>query len=344
MTELENLSRVLDARTSLLPGPEDHAAIRLFNGFLEGSPGTVLELFGRTLVFHDHKKRSEVSVQRWVEVIQARIPWVSCVLWKRHTSKDREEQQGKIILGDVLQMDTWIQEDKVKYAIDLRLNMDTSFYLDTRVVRAWLWANAASKKVLNTFAYTGSLGVAALAGGASRVIQLDRNKMFLEVAKRSYELNGLAVAKGSMVAADFFEHIGRLKKQEELFDIIVVDPPFFSRTKRGQIDLEGEAHRVINKVRPLVGDGGALVTINNALYLEGAAYHAMLSDLCKSGYMKIETLLEVLPDCAGFSSTRSGKPPAAPAPFNHPTKIAILRVKRKDGRRAGDPPPKANTD
>jgi 23S rRNA (cytosine1962-C5)-methyltransferase len=86
---------------------------------------------------------------------------------------------------------------------------------------------------------------------------------------------------------------------------------------------------VINKVRPLVKDGGWLVTINNALFLSGADYYGQLQELCADGYLAVEALIPVPEDCTGYAGTRVGAPPVDPAPFNHSTKIAVLKVKRK---------------
>jgi 23S rRNA (cytosine1962-C5)-methyltransferase len=88
---------------------------------------------------------------------------------------------------------------------------------------------------------------------------------------------------------------------------------------------------VINKLRPLIKDGGLIVAINNALFLKGADYMASLEQLCQDGYLAIETIIPVLPDFTGYPDTIIAQPPANPAPFNHPTKIVILRVKRKCG-------------
>lgn len=333
---LDALSAALDARASLLPRPEDRGALRLFNGFLEGFPALSVELFGRSLVLQGYGPQAGdgTGPRAALALLQERLPWVTAALWKIRSSKDPEERRGKLLLGEPGQLDDWILEDGVRYALDLRLNQDSSFYLDTRGLRAWLRAHAKGKAVLNTFAYTGSLGVAAQASGASRVVQVDRSKAFLDVARRSCQLNGLTAPRSALIATDFFEHAGRLKKQNELFDVVIVDPPFFSETPQGRVDLVGEAHRVINKARPLVGDGGALIAVNNALFLPGAEYHKMLEGLCEGGYLAIEALLEVPPDCVGFPATRHGAPPSDPAPFNHTTKVAVLRARRKDGRRA----------
>ena len=90
-----------------------------------------------------------------------------------------------------------------------------------------------------------------------------------------------------------------------------------------------ESARLINKARPLVADDGRLVVVNNALYLSGADYLNSLEALCADGYLSIERLIPVPPDCTGTSKTRQRSLPADPVPFNHATKIAVLRVKRK---------------
>jgi 23S rRNA (cytosine1962-C5)-methyltransferase len=156
----------------------------------------------------------------------------------------------------------------------------------------------------------------------------------LNLAKESYALNGFAVARADFLVADFFAAVRRLKTEGALFDCVFLDPPFFSRTSGGRVDLEAGADRLINKVRPLIGDGGYLVTVNNALFVSGADWMRTLEALCAGGYLALEELVPVPPDFTGHPATRAGGPPTDPAPFNHPTKIAVLRVRRKDGRRA----------
>jgi 23S rRNA (cytosine1962-C5)-methyltransferase len=215
------------------------------------------------------------------------------------------------------------------YAIDLLMNQDASFYLDTQNLRSWLLKNAADWQVLNTFAYTGSLGIAALAGGAARVIQTDRSKKFLALARDSAMRNHLDLGKMKLRVGNFFSKVAQLKRQKALFDCVILDPPFFSSTNKGTVDLVNESTRLINKVRPLIKDSSWLVAINNALFLSGRDYVQSLERLCEDGYLAIEQFISVPADITGFPETISGQPPANPAPFNHPTKIAILKVKHK---------------
>jgi 23S rRNA (cytosine1962-C5)-methyltransferase len=110
---------------------------------------------------------------------------------------------------------------------------------------------------------------------------------------------------------------------------VLIDPPFFSTTSKGKVDQVNESARLINKVRPLINDGGTLIAINNALYVSGSEYIQTLEELCQDGYLKIRELIPVPEDLSGYTETRIGNPITDPAPFNHSTKIVILEVKRK---------------
>jgi 23S rRNA (cytosine1962-C5)-methyltransferase len=160
-------------------------------------------------------------------------------------------------------------------------------------------------------------------------VQHDLNRRFLNVAKASYTLNGFPIHRQDFIAADFFTLVSRFKHAHQTFDCILIDPPFFSTTSRGRVDQVNESARLINKVRPLVNDGGHLIAINNALYVSGKEYMQTLEGLCQDGYLKIKELIPVPEDFTGYPETRLGKPITDPAPFNHSTKIAVLEVKRK---------------
>ena len=110
---------------------------------------------------------------------------------------------------------------------------------------------------------------------------------------------------------------------------MLLDPPFFAAGDKGVVDLERNYIKLINKVRPLINDGGVLVAINNALFLAGAEYMRMLDSLCADGYVRLEELIPVPEDSAGYPHTRRTAPMIDPAPFNHATKIAVLRIRRK---------------
>ncbi len=323
------------ARRRDLVGAERDAGCRLFNGYTEGVAGLVVELYGETLVVSS-KASSEsdeaVAPGELVEAARGLVPRLRAALWKFRSSLDPELQHGKIYLGSAGDLARSVREHGVRYSLELRRDRDTSFFLDTRELRRFLHAELSGKRVLNAFAYTGSLGVAAAAGGAREVIHLDRNKAVLNVAKNSYTLNGLAIQRSHFRAQDFFFATAELRRREELFDCVIVDPPFFSSSAQGRVDLVAESARLLNKARPLVGDGGLLVAVNNALFVSGEAYRGVLDELGRDGYVELERTIPVPKDVIGLGGSAAW--PADPAPFDYPTKIAVLRVRRKDGRTA----------
>ena len=188
------LQKSIDARQSLFDSRHE-AAFRLFNGFTEGYPHLSVDLYAGTVIFQNYNPDASLGiafVHVAKEILIDKLSWLRAGIVKSRNSTSDEERRGKILFG--VAVDRKIKEHGVWYAIDLTINRDTSLYLDTRHLRKWLIENMNGKRVLNTFAYTGSFGVAALAGGASRVVQLDHSRKFLNLAKESYALNGFPLS------------------------------------------------------------------------------------------------------------------------------------------------------
>jgi 23S rRNA (cytosine1962-C5)-methyltransferase len=304
-------------------------ACRLFNGFTESDSDLVIEQFADTLVILDHSdQETNFDFPEIQETILKTIPSTRCVLVKKRRSTDSEARNGKLTFGEKPAGE--IQENGVRYAINLRLNQDSSFYMDTRHLRSWLKHRSAGWKVLNCFAYTGSLGAASLAGGATRVCQLDLSRKFLSLARKTYSLNDFKVDDADFLIGDFFRITASLRREATQFDCVILDAPFFSMTTRSRLETQKDSIRLINKVRPLVRDGGRLVAVNNSLFLSGEEYLRSLNALELDDCLEIEEIIPIPPDVTGFPRTIIRRPPADTAPFNYPTKIAILKVSKRD--------------
>jgi 23S rRNA (cytosine1962-C5)-methyltransferase len=324
------LDQAIASRRTLADARHE-TAFRLFNGFYEGNPDLVLDIYGSTLVVHnyiDDPSQNRSLIQEIAEYLHTSISWLRAGIVKTRNGKTQEEKRGILIFGE--NPDRKIKEHGIWHALDLTMNRDASLYLDTSLLRKWLIENMRGKSMLNTFAYTGSFGSAALAGGAARVAQTDLNRQFLNLAKDSYALNGFPIHKQDFLSQDFFPVIARFKSTKQFFDCVIIDPPFFSTTSRGKVDLVNESARLINKIRPLINDGGLLIAINNAVFLSGKDYMQTLENLCKDGYLSIRELIPVPEDFIGYN--KIGKPITDPSPFNHSTKIAILDVRRKQSK------------
>jgi 23S rRNA (cytosine1962-C5)-methyltransferase len=303
------------------------SAFRLFNGFIEGFPDLAIDIYARSIVIYNYANPPD-SILDLINPVSSflrdRYPWIGAVVVKTRFSPDLAARHGLVIYGE--KNDDRVREHGIWYAIDLQMTSDSSLYLDTRHLRQWIKVHAENRRVLNTFAYTGSLGVAAKAGRASQVIHLDKSQKSLNLAKTSYLLNGFPINKSDFISEDFFTCTSRLRRSEQRFDVVFLDPPFFSQTSAGRVDLNKQYSRLINKIRPLIIESGYIIAINNALFVSGKDFLSQLEELCQDGFLGIDSLIPVPPDFSGFPENRLGSFPADPQPFNHPTKIAILKV------------------
>src|SRR5215211_4422530 len=139
------LSRALEARASLFDARHE-SAFRLFNGFTEGEPNLVVDLYASTLVIHnyaDDPAQGRSIAEAAARFLRDRISWLRAGVIKTRNSQSQTERRGQLLFGEKL--DTKIKEHNVWYSIHLTLNRDASFYLDTRHLRKWLIENMREK-------------------------------------------------------------------------------------------------------------------------------------------------------------------------------------------------------
>lgn len=121
-----------------------------------------------------------------------------------------------------------VNEHGHQFIIDWQEGQKTGFFLDQRENRQKLTAFCKNRNVLNTFSYTGGFSVYALAAGATKAVSVDLSQAAVELANKNAEINGLA-DRHTGIAADIFEYF---KSNEEGFDVIILDPPAFSKSRR----------------------------------------------------------------------------------------------------------------
>lgn len=323
----EKLHKAVSFRQSFFTGETAYSSpFRLVNGFTEELPGLVIDIFAKTAVIHDYGT-DKYDAAFLTEFLTAELPFLKAVILKNRAAHSPAEKNGVLLYG--VKPDDRIKENGVTYALDLMMNRDNSFYADTRNLRQYLLTHAKGWDVLNTFAYTGSLGVAAAAGGAASVLQTDLSDKFMQTAKRSLSMNKIYFTNKNFLAGNFFPVISRLKRENRRFHCVILDPPFFSKTARGEVDLCAAPEVPVNKVRPLIHDNGILITVNNSLYLSGEEFLRRINTLCQDGYLTIEETIPIPEDFTGPDPDYLRHYAVSPAPFNHPTKILVLRVKRK---------------
>ena len=159
-----------------------------------------------------------------------------------------------------------VQEADLVFRVNFEDYLDTGIFLDHRLTRARLRAAARDKRFLNLFAYTGTATVYAAAGAASGTTSVDMSRTYLEWAQRNLALNRLSGAAHRFVQADCREWLAASARTEERFDLIFLDPPTFSNSKRmeGVLDLERDHAELISASMLLLAPDGLLVFSTNA--------------------------------------------------------------------------------
>jgi len=179
--------------------------------------------------------------------------------------KRRERQKGDTQyekVADTKQFDM-VHENGLNFLVNMNDYLDTGLFLDHRLTRLMAMKEAQGKKVLNLFAYTGSFSVYTLAGGASHITTVDLSNTYLNWAKENFKVNGFDPEKHQFIKTDVKEWIKN--DPEELFDLVILDPPTVSRSKmsKSKFDIQPDHPELIHHVLKHMNKGGILYFSTN---------------------------------------------------------------------------------
>ncbi len=171
----------------------------------------------------------------------------------------RPKAPFEVMMGEALNQLTAI-ENGLKYHIRLGRAQNTGLFLDIANGRSWVQDNSQDKNVLNLFSYTCAFSVAALAGGASQVVNIDMAKGALSTGRDNHRLNGHDVSRVIFQGIDIFKSWSRIKKYGP-YDLLISDPPSF---QKGSVDIQRDYYKIISRIPQLVKPGGiAMLCLNS---------------------------------------------------------------------------------
>ncbi len=182
--------------------------------------------------------------------------------------KTRQQQRGKnqYEKSDEIGFETTVKENGLQFKVNLSDYLDTGLFLDHRPLREKVRAEAAGKKVLNLFAYTGSFSVYAAAANADFVVTVDLSHTYLKWARENMLLNGfLDEMKHYFVQDDVMEWLA-FPPNDMKYDIIIMDPPTFSNSKRMRdiLDIQRDHVQLINDALRILAPNGVLYFSTNS--------------------------------------------------------------------------------
>ncbi len=164
--------------------------------------------------------------------------------------------------------ETIVEENGHKFLINLSDYLDVGLFLDHRETRKWIEGLSAGKQVLNTFAYTGSFSIYAAAGGAEKTTSVDLSETYCAWIKKNLDLNHLPHEKNWVYKMDTLEFFRYAKRKGLSYDIIIIDPPTFSKNKGKTFSVERDYPLLINGALELLNDDGFIMFSNNCTSFE----------------------------------------------------------------------------
>lgn len=266
-------SEALTYRTSLY-NATDTNAFRLYNGEGDGLGGFTIDNYDGHLLIQWYSKGIYQYKYYIVEAIKQVFEYKSLFEKLRY---DKNVTTHQITEGSV-EFPIMILENNLNYMIDLNDGPMTGLFLDQREVRKKLLKiNTKGKDFLNLFSYSGGFSVAAATNGYYTT-NVDIANRSIELMEQNFAINEIDVTAQQFYTLDAFDALKYFARHLKTFDIIVIDPPSFSRNKKKVFSVRDNYHELVEQALPLVNYDGYLILSTNASNLQLKQFKTMIED------------------------------------------------------------------
>lgn len=251
----------------------DISSCRVVFGEADWLPGLVVDKFSDVLVVQS----LALGIDRWKEEIISALKEYMAKdgisirgVYERSDAKVRRQEGMELqkgFLGPEFDAKVEILENGVRYLVDVKDGQKTGFFLDQKYNRKAVQRLCKDARALDCFTHTGSFALNAGIGGASHVLGVDASQLAVSQARENAALNGLD-GRVEFICADVFELLPELERKGEKFDVVILDPPAFAKS-RNSIKNAVKGYREINlRAMKLVKEGGYLATCSCSHFMD----------------------------------------------------------------------------
>ncbi len=270
----------------------DIGCCRVIFGEADFLPGIVVDKFSDVLVVES----LALGIDKWKPVILDKLKKVLAEdniqirgIYERSDAKVRESEgmeRWKGFVGKPFDTRVEITENGVKYIVDVEDGQKTGFFLDQKNNRAAIRKLCPGKKVLDCFTHTGSFALNAGMAGAASVLGVDASMTGIDQAMENAKLNGLE-DRVRFQCADVFELLPKLEEQGEKFDLVILDPPAFTKSRKA-VKNAVKGYREINmRGLKLVEEGGFLATCSCSHFMEPELFAKTIKEAARSAHKRL---------------------------------------------------------
>ena len=273
----------------------DMSSCRLIFGEADFLPGIVIDKFSDVLVVES----LALGIDRFKPLIVELLKQVFKEegmpirgVYERSDAKVRLQEgmeRFKGFIGEEFDTKVSIVENGVKYMVDVKDGQKTGFFLDQKYNRAAIRPMCKDAKVLDCFTHTGSFALNAGMAGAKSVLGVDASELGVAQATENAALNGLS-DRVSFICEDVFELLPRLEKEGELFDVVILDPPAFTKS-RNSIKNAVKGYREINlRAMKLVKNGGYLATCSCSHFMNPELFAKTIGEAAANVHKRLRQI------------------------------------------------------
>lgn len=270
----------------------DTSSCRLIFGEADFLPGIVVDKFSDVLVVES----LALGIDRWKLVIVESLKKALAEdgitirgVYERSDAKVRLQEgmeRSKGFIGAPFDTKVEILENGVRYIVDVEDGQKTGFFLDQKNNRAAIHRLCRDKKVLDCFTHTGSFALNAGMAGASSVLGVDASQLAVDQATENARLNHLET-KVKFQCADVFELLPQLEEKGERYDVVILDPPAFTKS-RNSVKNAVKGYREINiRGMKLVRDGGFLATCSCSHFMEPELFARTIREAAAGAHRRL---------------------------------------------------------
>ncbi|MBA2174837.1 class I SAM-dependent rRNA methyltransferase [Halobacillus locisalis] len=259
----KRIREAVEKRTKLY-AVEDTTAFRVFNGAGDGIGGLTIEYFAGFYVVNWYSEgiysfRDEIY-QALDDIADPRGVYEKL----RFDKNGQYVDQDDYVSGEKGEFPLIVSENGMNYAVDLNDGAMTGIFLDQRNVRKALRDRySEGKTVLNTFSYTGAFSVAAALGGATETTSVDLAKRSLPKTIEQFAVNGIDYESQDIKVMNVFDYFRYAERHALKFDVVVLDPPSFARTKKKTFSTSKDYTKLVKDTLKITSDGGVIVASTN---------------------------------------------------------------------------------
>ena len=270
----------------------DTKSCRIIFGEADFLPGIVVDKFSDVLVVES----LALGIDRLKPLILKKLNMILEEdgikirgIYERSDAKVRLQEgmeRFKGFIGESFDTKVEITENGIKYLVDVEEGQKTGFFLDQKYNRLAMQRICKDKRVLDCFTHTGSFALNAGYAGANEVIGVDASELGVAQAKENAKLNGLS-DRVSFVCADVFELLPEYEKKGEKFDVVILDPPAFTKS-RSSVKNATKGYREINlRGLKLVKDGGYLATCSCSHFMTPELFAKTIKEAAASAHKRL---------------------------------------------------------